>query len=278
MAGSSPGGRLGIIAGSGGLPRRLIESCRRKGCEVFVLAFIGETDPETVENVPHAWCRMGAAAKALGLLRDNGVIDLVLAGGIHRPTLSTLRPDWRMARFFAKVGYRMLGDDGLFSAVAKELEIEGFCLLGAHELLDSETTVPEGPLGRLKPNEEAEADIGRGIAIARALGALDIGQAVVVQQGLVLGVEAIEGTDALLRRCVELRRDGRGGVLVKLEKPGQETRIDRPTIGPQTVRLAAAAGLQGIAVEAGATLLLDRDEVIRAADASGLFVVGVRPE
>jgi hypothetical protein len=186
-----------------------------------------------------------------------------------------IRPDWRAAKFFAKVGYRMLGDDGLFSAIAKELEIEGFRVVGAHELLDT-ASAPEGPLGRLAPDADADADIARGIAIARAVGALDIGQAVVVQQGLVLGVEAIEGTDALLRRCAGLRRDGPGGVLVKVEKPGQESRIDRPTVGPQTVRLAAEAGLRGIAVEAGATLLVDRDEVIRAADAAGLFVVGVR--
>jgi hypothetical protein len=180
-----------------------------------------------------------------------------------------------MARFFAKVGYRMLGDDGLFSAVAKELEIEGFCLLGAHELLDSETTVPEGPLGRLKPNEEAEADIGRGIAIARALGALDIGQAVVVQQGLVLGVEAIEGTDALLARCATLKREGPGGVLVKISKPRQDRRADLPTIGAGTVAAAAAAGLRGIAIEAGSTLLLDRAAIVAAADARKIFVVGI---
>jgi UDP-2,3-diacylglucosamine hydrolase len=274
----SQSGRLGIIAGSGGLPRRLIDNSRARGREVFVLALRGEAEPETVDGVPHAWCRMGAAAKALALLRDNGVTDLVLAGGIRRPTLSAVRPDWRAARFFAKVGYRMLGDDGLLSAVVKELEIEGFRLLGAHELLDEGATVPEGPLGRLTPGAEAAADIVRGIAIARAVGGLDIGQAVVVQQGLVLGVEAIEGTDALIRRCATLRRSGPGGVLVKLEKPGQESRIDRPTVGPKTVRLAAEAGLQGIAVEAGATLLLDRDEVVRAADAAGLFVIGVRPE
>jgi DUF1009 family protein len=272
----APDGRVGIIAGSGGLPRRLIEACRAKDRPVFVLALEGEADPETIENVAHAWCRMGAAAKGLALLRDNGVTDLVIAGGVNRPTLSAIRPDWRATRFFAKVGYRLLGDDGLLSAIAKELELEGFRLIGAHDLLDEAAAVPEGPLGRLKPNAEATADIARGIEIARAIGKLDIGQAVVVQQGLVLGVEAIEGTDALLRRCAGLRRDGPGGVLVKVEKPGQETRIDRPTIGPQTVRLAAEAGLQGIAIEADTTLLVDRDEVIRAADSAGLFVVGVR--
>jgi DUF1009 family protein len=136
--------------------------------------------------------------------------------------------------------------------------------------------LPEGPLGRVRPDAEAHADIERGLRIARAIGALDIGQAVVVQQGLVLGVEAIEGTDALLRRCRELRRDGPGGVLVKTEKPGQEKRADRPTIGPRTVSLAAESGLRGIAAEAGATLLIDRDEVIRLANQAGLFVVGVR--
>jgi DUF1009 family protein len=271
----STAGKLGIIAGSGELPRRLVEICRARGRDIFVLALEGEAAPETVTGVSHAWCRMGAAAMALKLLRDNDVRELVLAGGVRRPSLSTMRPDWRAAKFFAKVGYRMLGDDGLLSALAKELEIEGFRLIGAHELLDERASVPEGPLGRLKPGDDATADIARGIGIARAIGALDIGQAVVVQQGLVLGVEAIEGTDALLRRCAGLRREGPGGVLVKVSKPGQEARIDRPTIGPQTVRLVAEAGLLGIAVEAGATLLLDRDEVIRAADAAGVFVTGV---
>jgi DUF1009 family protein len=267
-------GPLGIIAGGGGLPRRLIESCRASGRDVFVLALKGAADPETVDGVPHAWCRMGAASTGLGLLRDNGVADLVLAGSVRRPTLSAIRPDWRAAKFFAKIGYRLLGDDGLLSAIVKELEIEGFRLLGAHELL-ANAGVPEGPLGRCTPSADAAADISRGIDIARTLGGLDVGQGVVVQQGLVLGVEAIEGTDALLQRCVALRRDGPGGVLVKAEKPGQERRADRPTIGPRTVALAAAAGLRGIAGEAGATLVLDRDEVARAADAAGLFVVGV---
>jgi hypothetical protein len=274
--GIKSGGTLGIIAGSGGLPRRLIDDCRHKGRDVFVLALEGEADAEMLGEATYAWCRLGAAAKALKLLRTHGVTDVVYAGGVRRPTLATVRPDWRAAKFFAKVGYRLLGDDGLFSAIAKEMELEGFRIVGAHELLDETVAVPEGPLGRVKPDAEAEGDIARGLAIARALGALDIGQAVVVQQGLVLGVEAIEGTDALLGRCAGLRRDGAGGVLVKIEKPGQEARIDRPTIGPQTVRLAAEAGLQGIAVQAGATLVLDRDEVIRAADAAGLFLVGVR--
>jgi DUF1009 family protein len=269
-------GPLGVIAGSGGLPRRVIESCRAAGRDVFVLALEGEADREIVDSVPHAWCRLGGAAAGLDLLRAQGIGELVLAGGVRRPTLASLRPDWRAAKFLARVGYRALGDDGLLSAVVKELEREGFRVVGADQLLD-EAALPEGPLGRVRPNADALADIAHGMRLARAIGALDIGQAVVVQQGLVLGVEAIEGTDGLLRRCAGLRREGQGGILVKAEKPGQEKRADRPTIGPHTVRLAGESGLCGIAAETGATLVIDRDEVIRLADAAGLFVVGVRP-
>jgi len=257
------------------LPRRVIESCRAAGREVFVLALEGAADHATVESVPHAWCRIGAAATALDLLRANAVGDLVLAGGVHRPSLAALRPDWKATKILARIGYRALGDDGLLTAIIKELEREGFRVIGADQLLD-EAALPEGPLGQVRPDAEAESDIAHGMRVARAIGALDIGQAVVVQQGFVLGVEAIEGTDGLLRRCAPLRRDGPGGVLVKVEKPGQEKRADRPAIGPQTVTLAAESGLRGIAAEAGATLVLDRDEIVRLADSTGIFVVGIR--
>ncbi len=267
--------RLGIVAGGGRLPRRLVESCRAAGRDVFVLALEGAAEPETVRGVPHAWCRMGAAVTGLSLLRENNVTELVLAGNVRRPSLVALRPDWRAAKLFARIGYRALGDDGLLSAIVRELEQEGFRVLGVDQLLGAEF-VAEGPLGKIYPDPQSEADIAHGLRIARAIGALDIGQAVVVQQGLVLGVEAIEGTDELLRRCAEQRREGPGGVLVKVEKPGQERRADRPTIGPHTVAFAAEAGLRGIAVEADATIVLDREEVIHRADRAGLFVVGVR--
>jgi UDP-2,3-diacylglucosamine hydrolase len=267
-------GRLGIVAGEGGLPRRLIESCRAKGRDFFVLALKGAAEPETVRGVPHAWCRLGAAAQGLSLLRKNNVTELVLAGGVQRPSIVSLRPDWRAAKLFARVGLRAIGDDALLSAVVDELEKEGFRVLGADEVLEAEP-LRKGPMGRMYPDPTAAADIAHGLRIARAIGALDIGQAVVVQQGLVLGVEAIEGTDELLRRCGALRREGPGGVLVKVEKPGQERRADRPTIGPRTVALAAKARLSGIAIEVETTIVLDRDEVIRKADTAGLFVVGV---
>jgi DUF1009 family protein len=267
-------GKLGILAGAGTLPARLVEACRAADRPHFVLAFEGEADPATVAGAPHGWVRLGAAGEGFRLLRENGVEELVMAGGIHRPSVSSLRPDWRAARFFAKVGYRALGDDGLLSAIVKEFESEGFRVVGVDTVLPS-ALAPAGVFGKHAPDPQAEADIAHGMRLARAIGALDIGQAVVVQQGLVLGVEAIEGTDALLARCAGLRRPGPAGVLVKAKKPAQETRADLPTIGIRTVAAAGRAGLCGIAVEAGATLVLDLAGVAEAADRAGLFVVGV---
>src|SRR5215469_13056487 len=267
-------GRLGIVAGAGRLPRLLIEACRATGRDFFVLALEGAAEAETVRGVAHAWCRIGAAANGLSLLHENNVTEVVLAGGVRRPSLVSLRPDWRAAKLFARIGYRAIGDDGLLSAIVEELEKEGFRVLGADQLLHAEP-VPEGPLGKICPDPQSEADIAHGLLVARAIGGLDIGQAVVVQQGLVLGVEAIEGTDELVRRCGALRRDGPGGVLVKVEKPGQEPRADRPTIGLRTVTLSAETRLAGVAVEANATIVIDRDEVVRAADLAGLFLVGL---
>jgi UDP-2,3-diacylglucosamine hydrolase len=268
--------KLGILAGAGELPLRLVEACRAVDRPVFVLAFEGAADPAVTAAAPHAWVRLGAAGDGLRLLHENGVEELVLAGGVARPSLVSLRPDWRTAKFFARIGYRALGDDGLLKAVIHELEAEGFRVVGADSILPS-AVMPAGPLGRLLPDAQAEADIALGLRIVRALGALDIGQAAVIQQGLVLGVEAIEGTDALIARAAGLRREGPGGVLVKAAKPGQERRADLPTIGLRTVEGAAKAGLRGIALEAGASLVIDPAALAAAADHADLFVIGVAP-
>jgi DUF1009 family protein len=267
-------GRLGILAGAGELPRRVIEACRSADRPFFVLGFVDETDPAILADAPHAMIRLGAAGEGFRLLREAGVDELVFAGGIRRPSVTSLRPDWRAAKFFARIGYRALGDNGLLSAVIAELEAEGFRVVGADTVL-GRALAPAGAFGRLRPDAQADADIAHGLRVARTLGIVDIGQSVVVQQGLVLGVEAIEGTDALLQRCGELRREGPGGVLVKIAKPDQERRADLPTIGTRTIAAASAAGLRGIAVEAGSTIVIDQPGVVEAADRAGLFVVGV---
>ena len=266
--------KLGILAGSGSLPGQLVAHCRDQGREVFVLGFEGVTDPETVSDVEHAWIRLGAAASGVTLLKQAGVGELVMAGPVKRPSLGSLRPDWRTAQWLAKVGKRALGDDGLLRSIINELEAEGFRVIGVSDLMGQ--VLAEAKLyGRHRPDAEAERDIARGVEVARTLGQLDVGQAVVVQQGLVLALEAIEGTDAMLARAGEQRREGPGGVLVKLKKPGQTRRADLPTIGVRTLEGAAAAGLRGVAIEAGETLVMDAEKVTQVADVAGLFLIGL---
>jgi DUF1009 family protein len=268
--------KLGILAGGGPLPGYLIEACRVSDRPVFVVAFEGQADADVIGDAPHAWVRLGAAEEALGRLRAERVEEIVMAGPVRRPTLAELRPDRRAARFLAR-GLLNKGDNGLLGAIVRTLEEEeGFRVVGADSVL-ADLKAPEGPFGKHVPDRDAREDIALGVRVLRETGRLDIGQAVVVQQGIVLGIEAAEGTRRLIERCAELRREGRGGVLVKLAKPGQETRADLPAIGPETVAAATASGLAGIAVGAGATLVFDRHAVTETADAAGLFVVGIRP-
>ncbi len=197
-----------------------------------------------------------------------------MAGRMARPSLSELKLDLHHAYLYAKLGVGAFGDDGLLRAVIRYLEEQGFKVIGVEQVMD-QLIASEGCYGRLAPDQQALTDIRRGAQVAAALGAQDVGQAAVVQQGAVLGVEAVEGTDALLARCAGLARPGAGGVLVKVKKPNQEHRADLPTIGVATVDGAVRAGLRGIAVEAGGALIIDHHAVVRAADAAGLFVVGI---
>jgi lipid-A-disaccharide synthase len=268
--------KLGILAGGGQLPRLIVRACQDSDREFFVITFQGQGSQDAFDDVPHAQVRLGAAGQAIAHLRDAGVKDLVLAGAIKRPSVAMLRPDAWATRFFAKSGARALGDDGLLTALIRTLEdSEGFRIVGVDDLL-SGLLAGEGVYGAVQPGPEDAATIAAGIGAAQAIGRCDIGQAAVAQAGRVLATEDSGGTDALLKRAEDLRMDGPGGVLVKVKKPGQERRADLPAIGPETVRAAARAGLRGIAVEAGGALVLDLDGVIRAADAEGLFVTGVK--
>jgi DUF1009 family protein len=272
------GRALGIIAGGGPLPGRVAAAAQAAGRAVFLVGLESFAEPAILAPFPHRFARLGAAGAILALLRTQGCRDLVLVGPVRRPSLLDLRPDAEGARLLARIGRAAFGgDDGLLASVVRVLGEEGFTVIGAHEVL-TEAVAPCGTLGAHRPDAAALADIARGIAVSRALGAADVGQGCVVQQGIVLAAEAIEGTDAMLARAATLARPGPGGVLVKLVKPGQDRRADLPTIGPGTVRAAAAAGLRGIAVEAGGTLLTDRASLIQAADAAGLFLLGIEPD
>ena len=268
---------LGILAGGGPFPGRVAAAARAAGRPVFIVALQGFAEPAVIAGFQSATARMGAAGQILALLREHGCRDVVLVGPVKRPSILDLRPDAEGTRLLARIGRAAFsGDDGLLAAVVRVLGEEGFRVFGAHEIL-REAVGPAGLLGKVSPDAQAMDDVARGQAVLRALGIADVGQACVVQQGIVLAVEAIEGTDAMTARAGELKRPGPGGVLVKLVKPGQDRRADLPAIGPNTIRGAAAAGLRGVAFEAGGTLLHDRPACVAAADAAGLFLLGVEP-
>ena len=266
---------LGILAGGGPLPGRVASAARAAGRPVFVIGLEGYAEPAVIAPFPHAGARLGAAGRMLSLLRENGCRDLVLIGPVRRPSILDLRPDAEGARLLARIGRAAFGgDDGLLAAIHRVLGEEGFRVLGAHEIL-TEAVGARGLLGTAAPDAQAQADIERGRVVLAAIGRADVGQACVIQQGIVLAVEAVEGTDAMLARAAGLARPGPGGVLVKLVKPGQDRRTDLPTIGPATIRAAAAAGLRGVAFEAGGTILAEREATIDAADRAGLFLLGI---
>lgn len=269
--------KLGIVAGGGDIPRMLIEDCLQQKRDFFVLAIEGNADKNLLDNtIPHAWIRLGQAGTGFKRLKDEKVQDVVMIGTIKRPSFKELVPDLRTTAFFAKIGMKSLGDDGILRAVVKEFEHDGMVVRGIHEVMP-ELLVKSGILTKHKPDKKAFADIKRGVEVGLELGRLDVGQSVIVQQGLVLGVEGIEGTDKLIIRCGEYKRKGEGGVLVKLRKPQQDMRIDLPTIGLSTLKNAKNSGLRGVAVHAGNALIVDEKNVIDYADKEGLFIVGINP-
>ncbi len=275
-------GPLGLIAGGGELPADLVRRCREQGREVFVLRLKGFAD-EGVREAPGADVGIAELGRQIELLRAAGCVSVCFAGTVRRPDFSALKPDLRALRSFpGAVAAAAKGDDALLRFLIREFETEGFHVEGADAV--GVVTLGLGPLGRVELGPEHESDLALALRVAKTLGALDVGQAVVAARGVVLAVEAQEGTDALLARCKALpealkgRSGARAGVLVKWPKPIQERRVDLPTIGPATIAAAAAAGLAGVAGEAGATLLLRRSEMREAADQLGLFVVGLAAE
>ena len=265
---------LGIIAGSGALPRQIINRVLKTGRDVFVIAIEGDTEPETVENIPHLWINLGAIGAAIESLKQAGVGELVLIGKINRPSIKTLKPDMVGAKLLAKLGFSIFGGDAsIFKSIVSFLEEHGFRIIGSDEIMGDMVT-PEGPLGQHIPDKQAQKDIELGVRVLRAIGEFDIGQGVIVQNGLVLGIEAAEGTDSLIERCSNFRSEGKGGVLVKARKPIQENRVDLPTIGETTLELMNKAGFSGIALEAKHSLIVNRREVIRIADNLGMFLIG----
>ena len=258
----------------------LAEAASARGLTLHIVGIRGEARDE-IERFPHTWVKWGEIGKMFRALDENGCGDIVIIGGVDRPDFSNIQLDLGAIKtlpFILSLGKG--GDDHVLSRVVRFFEQKGYRVHGAGDVAP-ELLAGEGVLGGRTPSAEDKADIALALRVVGALGRLDIGQAAVVVKGHVLAVEAAEGTDAMLTRCAELRATGRtgrrsrAGVLVKAPKPGQEERVDLPTIGPDTVTKAAEAGLSGIAVAAGGVLMAERGATIGAADQHGLFLVGV---
>ncbi|MFD1701644.1 LpxI family protein [Methylopila henanensis] len=271
---------LGLICGSGSLPLEVAEGARAAGRDVFLLALRGSAD-KGIERYPHAWLGLGEIGKLLKLLEKVGAKQLVLVGGVQRPALRDIRLD--MTGLISMPEIRRLmsaGDDHLLSGVIGFLAARGYEVIGAHEAAPG-LTASEGLLGARDATAADATSVAAGLAVLAALGPYDVGQAAVAIGRRIVAVEAAEGTDMMLRRVARLaekgriKREGRGGVLVKAPKPGQNLRVDLPAIGPRTIELAAAAGLTGVAVAAGGVLLAERARIVELADSSGLFLAGV---
>ncbi len=274
--------KLGIVAGGGGLPRAIAGHCAASGQQYFVACVAPFADGDWSTH-PHASFNVGEIGARKAALKQAGCDAVVMAGVVKRPDFGALKFDAEGAALAPKLAAAAKeGDDALLRVLVRDFEDAGFAVIGAHEAAPS-LLASAGAIGARTPDAATHADIAKAWSVADALGRWDIGQAVAVCEGLVLAVEAQEGTDALIARVAALPEALRGtpsrrrGVLLKRAKPIQERRIDLPTIGLTTIENAAAAGFAGVAVEAAGALILDRADLAARADALGLFVFGYAP-
>lgn len=263
---------IGLIAGNGHMPALFARTAQAEGVRVVAVAHEGETRPDLREHVESlTWIQVGQLDSIIRTFRAHGVRRAVMAGGIHKAALlEHFAPDERGRKVLARLG--AWSDDAVLRAVAEEIESEGIQIVESIPFLKP-ILAPAGLLVGTPPDDAQQRDIEYGVTVARGVGGYDIGQTVVVKSRVIVAVEAVEGTDAAIRRGGELARGG--AVVVKVSKPGQDLRFDVPAVGPETVASCRAAGVAVLAIEAGKTLLLEKERFLADAAAAGLVVVGV---
>jgi DUF1009 family protein len=277
-AGHAP---LAIICGGGSFPGAVADAVAARGRRPVMFGIKGWAEPAVIGRYGHHWIALGQAGRFFRLAKAENCREVLFIGTVLRPPLTALRLDWHTIKLMPRViRFFRGGDDGLLTGVAGVAESGGLRVVGVKDVAP-ELFVAEGVLGRQRPSPRDHGDIDRALKLIATLGPFDVGQAAVVADGHVIAVEAAEGTDHMLARIAELRRLGRVtasagvGVLVKAPKPGQDRRFDLPSIGPRTIELVAAAGLGGLAVTAGSTMIAEAEATIKAADRENVFIVGV---
>lgn len=278
---TSAEGTLGLLCGSGTLPYAVAEAASAGGRKVVLYAVRGFADPQSVARWPHHWVSIGEVGRLLRLLRREGCFEVTMVGGLVRPALRNVRFDFGTVRALPRILQAFRGgDDHLISTLGRIFEDKGIRIVGLQQIAPQVLT-PSGALTARAPDAAAMAEVALGLDLLHAIGRFDIGQAAVVIDAHIIAIEGAEGTDGLLARVADLRASRRigaalgRGVLVKAPKPEQDLRFDLPTIGPGTVAGIKAAGLAGIAVAAGRSLMAQSQETIAAADAAGIYIVGV---
>jgi UDP-2,3-diacylglucosamine hydrolase len=278
---AAAGGPVAVICGGGSFPGAVAEAIKRRGRRPVMFAVRGWADPKAIEGYDHHWIAIGQAGRFFRLARAENCREALFIGTMLRPPLTHIRLDWQSLRLLPRVIHFFRGGDNrLLSGLASLFEDGGVKIIGVDEVAP-EILVPEGSLARKTPSVGDRADIARALEVITALGPLDVGQAAIVANNHVLAVEAAEGTDNMLARVAALRGEGRVttplgvGVLVKAPKPGQDRRFDLPAIGLRTVENVARAGLAGLAVTAGSSIVAEPALVIAAADRANIFFLGV---
>lgn len=269
--------KIALIVGSGNLPQILINKLKESSVPFFVLAIYGNTEPKTIEGVDSTWVNIGEVGKAIDVLKNNDVTDISFVGHIKRPPLLSLKVDLQGMKILKSMGISKLsgGADNIHTVVMKVFEKAGFNVLPPESICPNILS-PEGVLGKINPTKSDYKDIEIGKDILLKLGNSDVGQAVIVENGYVIGIEAAEGTNNLIKRCGDLKQEKESlGVLVKMKKSHQEEKIDLPTVGVDTIKALHHSGFRGVAMEKNNTLIIDINEVQRVSDSLGVFVVGI---
>ena len=266
------GERLGLIAGNGRFPIIFADNARKLGYHLSAVAHEGETDPELANHVDRIhWIKIGQLNKLINAFKNDQVHQAVMLGGIKKThVFTTVRPDFRALALAARLA--LWKDDDILREIAKELEKEGITICESTFGLEG-ILADEGPLTAREPSGKEWEDIRYGWEVAHDVGRLDIGQCVIVKDRVVVAVEAVEGTDEAIKRGGHLAKDG--AVVVKRCKPQQDLRFDLPAVGPRTIEIMASVNASVLAVEAGRTIILDRDLTLRKAQSAGIAVVGI---
>jgi UDP-2,3-diacylglucosamine hydrolase len=270
--------KIGLIIGGGRAPKIIIDQLLKDKEDFVVIALSGHTSPSSVNSkMKHEWVNIGQIKKTFDLLKKHNISCVSFIGSVNRPSLSNVKTDIEASLFLPKMGFKKFvgGDDKLLSSLMGLFEQQGFHILPATSIASS-MKAEKGTLGKIAPKKHEIKDIEEGASILDLISSADIGQALVIEKGYVLGVEAAEGTQRLIKRCKSLKKEqNKCGVLVKIKKKNQDTRVDLPSIGVKTIDAVKNAGLRGIAIQSEYSIIIDKEKVIKKANENNIFLVGI---